>query len=163
MVQKASDIKVRMMVSADLAAVNDIDRSITGKGRVTTWPFSFETYWGIYKSEAIVFVAELNGQVSGFLSGYIEQRKRNKSLFERPHAVDLTGNEERIGWIEMMGIRPEAWHKGIGTLLLEAFRAECQKRNAKIRIVARDDDGDLVSFLRRAGFKRSETVTYELP
>ena len=163
MVQKANDIKIRLMADSDLAAVNDIDRSITGKGRVTTWPFSFETYWGIYRHEAIVFVAELNGQVSGFLSGYVEQRKRSKSLFERPHAVDLTGNEERIGWIEMMGIRPEAWHKGIGTRLLDAFRAECKKRNAKIRIVARDDDGDLASFLRSAGFKKSETVTYELP
>jgi len=47
--------------------VSDVDRSIYGKGRVTTWPYSFDAYWRIY-GPSIVYVAELNGKVSGFLA-----------------------------------------------------------------------------------------------
>jgi len=157
------DIKIRRMVEDDLAAVNDVDLSITGRGRVTTWPFPFQTYWEIFKPDAIVFVAELNGEVSGFLSGYIEPQKRSKSLLERPHEAVHSREQEYIGWIEMMGIKPESWHKGIGSRLIDAFRAECRKKNAQLRIVARDDDNELAAFLRTAGFKKSQFVTYEMP
>ena len=41
MAQDKGDIKVRRMVEGDLVKVNEIDRSLFSKGRVTTWPFSF--------------------------------------------------------------------------------------------------------------------------
>jgi ribosomal protein S18 acetylase RimI-like enzyme len=156
-------IKIRPMVESDLAAVSDVDMSISGKGRVSTWPFSFETYWGLHKQDALVLVAELNGVVSGFLSGHIERPPRSNSIIEQLQKPWYERSDDPVGWIEMMGIRPESWHKGIGTRLLEAFRAECNKKKAKIRIVARQDDQDLVAFLERAGFQKGEMVTYELP
>ena len=156
-----SNIKIRPMVDSDLATVNDIDLSISGKGRVSTWPFSFETYWGIYKEEALVFVAELNGTVTGFLSGHIQQPHRSSSLVEELQKPWYMRKEERIGWIEMMGIRPDCWHMGIGTRLIEAFRAECRKNSARMRIAARDDDKELATFLQRQGFRKSQLVTYE--
>ncbi len=157
------NIVIRPMADSDLAAVNDIDLSITGKGRVSTWPFSFETYWGLHKQEAMVLVAELKGTVSGFLSGHIEQPARSSTLLEQLHKPWYLRSDERVGWIEMMGIRPECWHMGIGSRLLAAFKAECQKNKAKMRIVAREDDKDLAAFLQNAGFKKSEMVTYEMP
>ncbi len=163
MSQNRNDIKVRPMIDSDLAEVNDIDLSIRGNGRVSTWPFSFETYWGLHKQDAIVLVAELNGKVTGFLSGRIDQPARSVSLVEQLQKPWYQRSDERVGWIEMMGIRPDAWHKGIGSRLLAAFRAECTKAKAKARIVARDDDKDLGAFPQNYGFKKSEMVTYELP
>jgi ribosomal protein S18 acetylase RimI-like enzyme len=157
------DIKVRPMTDSDLAAVNNVDTSIRGNTRVSTWPFSFATYWGIYKPEAKVFVAEIDGDVRGFISGSIENQHRSKSLVERPHEGGHTRGDERIGWVEMMGIHPDNWHMGIGTRLVEAFKAECKKNNARMRIIARDDDKDLASFLQSVGFKKSPMVTYDMP
>jgi GNAT superfamily N-acetyltransferase len=156
-------IKIRPMNESDLAAVNDVDTSITGTTRVSTWPFSFATYWGIYKPEAKVFVAEVDGYVKGFISGSIEKQTGSKSLVERPHEAGHTRGDERIGWVEMMGIRPDSWHMGIGTLLVEAFKAECKKNNARLRIIARDNDKDLSSFLQSVGFKKSPMVTWDMP
>jgi ribosomal protein S18 acetylase RimI-like enzyme len=157
---KQDNIKIRGMVEDDLAAVNDVDNSLEyGKGRVTSWPYSFEIYWNIYKP-SIVFVAELNGGVTGFLAGYIEQEERSKSLVMRAHSmVDM--KPEKIGWIEIMGIRPEAWHKGIGSRLIEAFQAECKKNKATMRIVLRHDDTELNNFFRNVGFESPEFVTLE--
>lgn len=163
MSQNRNDIKIRRMIETDLAEVNDIDLSIKGNGRVSTWPFSFETYWGLHKQDAIVLVAELNGKVTGFLSGRIDQPARSVSLVEQLQKPWYQRSDERVGWIEMVGIRPDCWHMGIGSRLLAAYRAECQKAKAKMRIVARADDKDLGAFLENAGFKKSEMVTYEMP
>jgi ribosomal protein S18 acetylase RimI-like enzyme len=159
----SENIKIRPMVERDMAAVDDIDHVLTAKGRVTSWPFSFETYWRMYAKGALAFVAEMDGKVCGFLSGYIEKEDRSKVLMGRPHEVNPAFAEEWTGWIEMMGIRPEVWHKGIGTRLIDAFRTECKKKNAPLRINAREDDTDLVAFLKRAGFKPSKIRTFEEP
>jgi ribosomal protein S18 acetylase RimI-like enzyme len=160
MSENRGTIKIRKMDEKDLASVNAVDHSISGKGRVTTWPFSFETYWRIYQPK-IVFVAELNGEVSGFISGYIEKEERSKYLIRQPHELDNSLKESNIGWIEMMGVRPDCWHKGIGRRLIEAFNNECKKINATMRIIVRDDDEELTAFLRNVEFRKSELTTYE--
>ena len=63
-------VKVRRMTHDDLMKVNQIDRQLFGEQRVPTWPFSFETYWNIY-GPGVSFVAEVNGEVVGFLAGTI--------------------------------------------------------------------------------------------
>jgi len=158
--ENQGDIKIRRMVKDDLASVNDVDRSISGKGRVTTWPGSFDSYRRIYRPSA-VYIAELNGEVVGFLAGYIEKEERSKSVIKRPHEASDILQEEKIGWIEMIGIRPEAWHKGIGTRLVEAFHNECKKNDAMMRIVFRRDDRELTGFFRNVGFRQPKFVTYE--
>jgi len=162
MSEKQENIIIRKMVPEDIAAVNDVDNSISGKGRVTTWPFSFESYWEIYSSAAICFVAELNDKVAGFLSGYIEKEERNKSMIVRPHQADsFVVKDNNIGWIEMMGVRPEFWYKGVGTRLIGAFEEECKKSNARMRIVLRRDDPELREYLTKIGFTAPAFITLE--
>jgi GNAT superfamily N-acetyltransferase len=152
------NIKIRRMVEDDLTAVQYVDNSIIGKGRVTSWPYSFETYWDIYHP-TLNFIAELNGQVVGFLSGNIHQEERSKSLIRLPHRMHR--QDTKIGWIEIMGVRPEAWHKGIGSRLIEAFQAECKTNNATMRIVLRHDDKEFQKFVRSIGFKAPKFITLE--
>jgi len=59
-------IKVRKMVESDLPRISEIDNQLAGKARVTTWPFSFEAYWEVYKPE-MTFVAEADGKIVGIL------------------------------------------------------------------------------------------------
>ncbi len=161
MSENQENIKIRRMVEGDLPLVNDVDQSIHGKGRVTSWPFSFEIYWKIYGSSIIGFVSEHNERVTGFVTGYIKQEERSKLLFALPREGLFSHQDSKIGWIEMMGVRPEYWHKGIATRLIEAFQDECKKNQATARIVIRHDDTGLRSFFENIGFKPPAFYTLE--
>ncbi len=159
MAQNKEDIKIRRMVEDDLPRVNEIDRSLFSKGRVTTWPFSFENYWVVY-SPKIRFVAELKGKVIGFLVGVIGKEERSRSMFSHTFRAGPLYRGNQVGWIDMLGIREDCWHRGIGRALLEAFQNECKRKNARMRINVRNKDKELKNFLVGCGFVRSEIATY---
>jgi ribosomal protein S18 acetylase RimI-like enzyme len=157
---ESANIKVRKMTRHDLAKINAVDNSLHGRNRVTTWPFTFDMYWRIYEPE-ICYVAELNGDVAGFVAGVIENEERSNFLINQPRSVASPVNDSpRVGWIEMMGVHADHWGKGIGLALMDAFTEECRKSNAMMRIVIRDDDEALKNFLIGRGFNRSIFVTY---
>lgn len=160
MVQKKEDIKIRYIVEDDIPKIEKIDKSIVGNGRVTTWPFSFEAYWKIYRPN-VSLVAEYKGEDAGFLLGTIEQEERSLSIFSRAHSLGPPSRNRRVGWIDMMGISPNYWHRGIGQALVEAFNKECQKVDATMRIIVRESDEGLRQFLTNTGFKKWEVATYE--
>lgn len=159
MAQNKGDIKIRRMVEDDLPRVNEIDRSLFSKGRVTTWPFSFENYWVVYRPK-IRFVAELKGEVVGFLVGIIGKEERSRSIFSHTFRAGPLYRGNQVGWIDMLGIREDCWHRGIGRSLIEAFQNECKRKNARMRINVRDKDKELKKFLVGCGFVKSEIATY---
>jgi len=159
MVQR-EDIKIRTLLETDLAKVNWIDRSLVDKGRVTTWPFSFEAYWQIYRPN-VRFVAEYKGVVVGFLLGIIEKEDRSQSIFSQAHKLGPPSTDRKVGWIDMMGVNSDDWQKGIGRALVEAFGKECKQTNAIMRIIVRENDEGLKNFLTNMDFKKWEVVTYE--
>lgn len=157
---EVSNIKVRKMHKNDLAKINAVDNSLRGRNRVTTWPFSFDTYWRIYEPE-ICYVAELDGEVAGFVAGFIESEERSTYLINQPRTVATPVKDNpSVGWIEMMGVHADYWGKGIGLALIDAFTEECRNKGAMMRIVVRDDDEALKSFLIGRGFNRSIFVSY---
>lgn len=158
--RSGNEIKVRKMNKGDLAKINAVDNSLRGQKRVTTWPFSFDTYWRIYEPE-LCYVAEMKGEVVGFVAGFVEREERSKYLIGHPRSVAPVQDSPRVGWIEMMGVHTDHWGKGIGLALMEAFTAECKKNRASVRIVIRDDDEALKSFLVGRGFARDEFISYE--
>ncbi|MDD4877165.1 MAG: GNAT family N-acetyltransferase [Dehalococcoidales bacterium] len=159
MTQNKGDIKIRGMVESDLAKVNEVDRSLFSKGRVTTWPFSFENYWETYHPK-LSFVAEVNGEVVGFLVGIIEKEQRSQAILSNTFRAGPLYRSGEVGWIDMIGIREDCWHRGIGNSLVEAFENECRRKNARIRINVRDNDKGLREFLVRLGFVKSEIDMY---
>jgi len=160
MAQNKGDIKIRRMVEGDLPKINDIDRSLFEQGRATTWPFSFEAYFRVYRPK-LNFVAELGGEVVGFLMGTIEEEERSRSIFTRVYRAGVPSRGRQIGWIDMIGISKDYWHMGIGRSLVEAFYKECQRNKAMVRISIRDNDKELRSFLVTLGFRKREITTYE--
>ena len=159
MTNNKEDIKIRRMVENDLPRVNEIDRSLFSKGRVTTWPFSIGAYLEVYNPK-LSFVAELKGEVVGFLVGIIGKEERSRSIFSHTFRAGPLYRGNQVGWIDMIGIREDCWHRGIGRSLVEAFQNECKRKNARMRINVRDKDKELKKFLVECGFVKSEIATY---
>ena len=155
-----SDVKVRKMTDADLARVNEIDRLLYGEERTPTWPFSFESYWGVHRPK-LSFVAEINGTIVGFLVGNIAQEEHSQSIFRLARSTGPLPQNQKIGWMDMIGIHPEYQRRSVGKLLIEAFIEQCQKSNASVRGIINDNDARLQKFMESLGFKKQEAVVYE--
>ncbi len=160
MSQKKGEIQIRKIVEADVRTVMAIEQLFYDEGRKQIWPFTFESYWEIYHPE-VNFVAELDGKVVGFVVGKIVQGDTRRSIFNRLHTGEPYPPHEWIGWVDMIGIRPEHHYKGIGQTLIEAFYEECKRHNAVMRTVVYDNEEGFTSFLTRVGFKESNVVIYE--
>ncbi len=160
MARDKGEVKIRRMVDADLPRVNYIDRLLFGEERVPTWPFSFEAYWQIHHP-GLSFVAEVEGEVAGFLVGNIVQEEHSQSINRLSHTIADFSRHRLVGWIDMLGIDPKYQHRGIGRALVEAFHEECKRNNAPMRGIAREDDEKLKSFLVSLGFRKWEITTYE--
>jgi ribosomal protein S18 acetylase RimI-like enzyme len=163
MAEPKEDIRIRKMMDADLAMVNEIDRALVGDKRATTWPFSFETYWSVYHPE-LAWVAELNGEVVGFLAGYIKQTEGTNSILRRADMQIMPPTRHQmVGWIEIIGVAPKGQYKGIGRQLVEAFIKECESEDALVNCLVRTGDEFLSNFYANIGFKPWDTVIYFKP
>ncbi len=160
MAKDKGNAQIREMVETDLARVYAIDQLLFGKERTPTWPFSFESYWNVYRPE-IRFVAELGDEIVGFAVGNIVEEEHNQSVTSLRHTVSDFNRHRWIGWIDMIGINPAYQHRGIGRGLVDAFHAECKRRGAVMRSVARESDDRLKSFLEAMGFRKWDIATYE--
>lgn len=139
------ETKIREMTEADLPRVKEIDKELVGPHRSISWPLRIEAHWWVYRGLPN-FVAEVEGEVIGFLLG------------------DIRGAEygtEVGGWIDMMGVLTGHQSKGIGRMLVEAFCKECQNQGVKVRVVVVGDDKRLVKFWTSVGFQKGSLVSYE--
>jgi len=145
MATEREEVKIREMTEADLPKVKEIDRALVGPERALSWPLRVEAYWWVYRP-LLNFVAEVDGQVVGFLLGDIRGAE---------YGTDIGG------WIDMMGVAPEYQRRGIARRLVDAFCEECQRNEVKTRVVVREDDQRLVSFWTAVGFQKGKLVSYE--
>ena len=156
-------IKVRRMIDSDLPLVNDIDQALVPPKRATTWPFSFEHYWSVFHPE-LAYIAELNGEVVGFIAGYIKPVEGIQSILRRADMQVLPPTRlDSVGWLEIIGVAPKGQYKGVGRQLVEAFTSECEKRGAVVNCLVRKGDDFLTEFYSNLGFKPWETVVYYKP
>ena len=145
MATRKEEVNIRRMTEGDLQGVKDIDRALVGPERALSWPLRVEALWWVYRP-ALNFVAEVDGEVVGFLLGDIRGAE---------YGTDMSG------WIDMMGIAPEHQHRGIGQRLVEAFCEECRRNEVKARVIIREDDQRLTGFWTAVGFQRGNLVSYE--
>ena len=140
-----AEVEIRSVTAADLERIKDIDRVLVGPDRVLSWPLTAEANWWV-KRPKLNFVAEIGGEVVGFLLGDVR-------------AVEY--GTDTSGWIDIVGVAPEYQGRGIGRRLVEAFGRECQRDGVKARVVIREDDEQLVGFWTAVGFLRGKLVSYE--
>ena len=110
MIQEKAEIRIRKFVETDLKLVMDIEQLLRDDGQKQIWPFSFESYWEIFNPNAS-FVAELDGEVVGFVAGKIVKRERRNSIFGRLHTGEPFSLHDWVGWVDMIGILPKHYQR----------------------------------------------------
>ena len=138
-------VNIRAMTDKDLEGIKAIDQALVGPERSPSWPLRVEALWWVYRP-ALNFVAEVDGEIVGFLLGDIRGAE---------YGTDISG------WIDMMGVAPEHQRRGIGRSLVEAFCEECSRNEIKAMITIREDDKRLIDFWTSVGFHKGNLVSYE--
>ncbi len=145
MAKGEEEVNIRTMREGDLQRVKAIDRELVGPQRVLSWPLEVEAEWWVYRP-CLNFVAEIDGEVVGFLLGDIRGAE---------YGTDMSG------WIDMTGVAIEHQHRRIGQRLVEAFCEECRRNEVKARVIVREDDQHLIGFWTSVGFQRGNLISYE--
>lgn len=138
----SNNIRIRRMEEDDFSSMVEIDKKITGKERVPSWPQKVSTHLKIYYPP-LCFVAEVENEIIGFILG------------------DMRGAEYGLplsGWIDILGIDPEYQGQKLGQRLIEAFSEECHHIGIKSRVMVREHDERIQKFLSSVGFRRGELV-----
>jgi ribosomal protein S18 acetylase RimI-like enzyme len=142
--KKESKIRVRPMEPADIDSVLAIDRKITGVRRAATYTDLLIGDLG--KIPDLSFVAEVNGEVQGFLLA-------RRAYFGEPFT--------EVGLIQILGVDPDYWRQGIASQLVNALveTSQAKKLNA-VRIMVDESDNQLQALFSHMGFKRGKLMDY---
>lgn len=142
--RKERKIRVRPMEPADIDNVLAIDRKITGVRRATTYTDLLIGDLG--KIPDLSFVAEVNGEVQGFLLA-------RRAYFGEPFT--------EVGLIQILGVDPDYWRQGIASKLINALveTSQSKKLNA-VRIMVDEKDDQLKALFSHMGFKRGQLIDY---
>ena len=134
------------MGDADLGDIVALDEKISGQYRPAVW----EKRLGYYMRrdpEASV-VAESNGRVLGFMFGEVRSGE--------------FGLEEPTGWIEVLGVDPDARGRSIGRKLadhmLQHFKG---KRATAVRTLVDGGMDEIAGFFTSMGFEPAALRAYE--
>jgi ribosomal protein S18 acetylase RimI-like enzyme len=140
-------VEVRPMTEGDLDAIVEIDEKVLGEKRYGYWRRKIN--FGDKKSEVTGLVAELDGQIVGFILGEISGQE---------FRVPLT-----IGWIDTIGIDPTYHREGLATMLLsEVIKSFRQMGVETVYTLVNWASWDLLQFYKQAGFTRGDMINLEL-
>ena len=139
-----SKIRVRPMEPEDIESVLAIDSKITGVRRAATYTDLIIGDLG--KIPDLSFVAEVNGEVQGFLLA-------RRAYFGEPFT--------EVGLIQILGVDPDYWRQGIATRLINALVETCQSKKLNaVRIMVDKNDDQLQNLFQRLGFRRGKLIDY---
>lgn len=140
MSEARSEIEVRPASELDIADVVRIDELIGGSYRPEVW----ERRLGYYirrDPDASVVAVDGDGRVVGFMLGEVRSGE--------------FGLEHPTGWIEVLGVDPEARGRAIGRRMAEAMLDHFRERGAtEVRtLVDTEQMGDVAGFFESLGFE----------
>jgi ribosomal protein S18 acetylase RimI-like enzyme len=139
-----SKIRVRPMEPEDIDGVLAIDRKITGVRRAATYTDLIIGDLG--KIPDLSFVAEVNGEVQGFLLA-------RRAYFGEPFT--------EVGLIQILGVEPDHWRQGIATSMVNALVETCRSKKLNaVRIMVDESDDQLQNLFQRLGFRRGKLIDY---
>jgi ribosomal protein S18 acetylase RimI-like enzyme len=141
------NVIIRTLKNDDLDAIVGIDERVLGENRRNYWERKLELTNN--KSSQISLVAEVEGEVLGFILG------------------DVSGWEfgvpETIGWIDTIGIDPAYQKKGLATALARELIQNLKALGVKtIYTLVSWNDWDLLQFFHAMGFTRGDMINLEL-
>ena len=114
--ETTAEVRIRCLEDTDLGEIIAIDEKIGGGYRPEVWEQRM-AYYSRRDPEASV-VAESGGRVVGFMFGEIRSGE--------------FGMEEPTGWIEVLGVDPEAQGQAVGRQLAEAMMDYFRRSGASV-------------------------------
>ncbi len=138
---------IRQLEDTDLGAIVALDEKISGRYRPEVWEDRLNYYFR-RDPEACV-VADLDGDVVGFMMGELRGGE--------------FGLEETTGWIEVMGVDPDARGQSIGRRLAEEMLAHFRQSGAhSVRTLVDEGMEGIGEFFSALGFSRSPIIAFAM-
>jgi len=146
MPETKDEVRVRPADELDIGDIVRIDEKIGGEYRPEVWERRLGYY--IRRDPEASVVAEVDGEVVGFMLGEVRSGE--------------FGLEHATGWIEVLGVDPDARGKAVGRRMAEAVLAHFQEQGAtEVRtLVDEDEMGDVAGFFRSLGFEQAPLTAY---
>jgi len=144
-----TNINVRSMKKEDISQAADIHRKVVREGLGQGMNYAIEDLFSsfIKKCPKTCLVAEVDGEVAGFIIGCIKE---------------WGFGVERSGWVEMIEVAPKLMGKGIGKTLGNALIRYFKNEGIKeVYTTVKWDSGDLIAFFKSIGFDKSSFINLE--
>jgi ribosomal protein S18 acetylase RimI-like enzyme len=136
------NLRIRELLASDTEDIANIYASIIRKPVDKDFKALIEKH--ARSENDICFVAELNGQVIGFMISYI---------------LTFGFGIEKSAWIATLGVDPEFMGQGIGERLArEIFKLYKTMGISRVYTSVQWDSTDLLSFFKTLGFDRSNFI-----
>lgn len=140
-------VTVRPVSELDINAIEGIDEKITGSYQPDHWERQVRYY--IARDAESALVAESDGQVVGFVFGDIRGWE--------------FGLSAPTGWVEVVGVDPEAQGKGVARALFDGLLTHWRKQGVSTaRTQVDNSDESLSSFMKKLGMDAAPVTTYEM-
>lgn len=137
-----SEVKVRRIRKEDAPQIARISRAIDKTAPAVDFKRILDP--GVRTSSDASFVAEMDGQVVGYMIGTVSSGS---------FGVD------KCAWIVLFGVDPKYMGRGIGKRLAEViFDFYRKKRIKNVLTTVKWDSTDILSFFKTLGFDRSEFI-----
>jgi ribosomal protein S18 acetylase RimI-like enzyme len=141
-------LTIRPVRRGDLDAVIAIDSQVTGVEKCDYWRSVFRRYGGEARPGARFLVAEVEGEVVGFVIGEVR---------------DWEFGAQPCGWVFAIDVRPDARLTGIGTRLLQNICAVFRRAGVrKVRTILASDNTLILSFFRSQGMMAGRFIPLEM-
>jgi len=133
-----ADVWIRPLQDTDLGDITGLDEKIGGDYRPEVWELRLGYY--MRRDPDASLVAEADGKVVGFMLGEVRSGE--------------FGLEQPTGWIEVMGVDPEARGQSIGRRLADSMLEYFRSRGAKtVRTLVDSDMDGIAQFFLALGFE----------
>ena len=148
MVTTTSEVQIRPLDELDIDDVVRIDEKISGRYRPEVWERRIGYY--LRRDPDAPVVAVDDGRVVGFMLGEVRSGE--------------FGLEEPTGWIEVLGVDPDARSKGAGRRMAEAMLDHFRDRGATtVRTLVDETMDEVAGFFTSLGFEPASLKPFVKP
>jgi ribosomal protein S18 acetylase RimI-like enzyme len=139
MAETQTEVRVRPLDELDIDSIVNIDEKISGEYRPEVWERRIGYY--LRRDPEASVVAEVDGKVVGFMLGEVRSGE--------------FGLEEPTGWIEVLGVDPDARGRAIGRRMAEAVLEHFRGQGAHAVRTLVGEGSEILSFFSALGFEPS--------
>lgn len=153
-----NDINIRKANINDLKAIQELNYELFkleydnyDSDLIIEWPLEEkgENYFTDMINEKIVFVAEKDNNIVGYLAGTMD--------------VKISYISKKIAELDNMCVLDKYRSLGIGSMLISEFKKVCKENNVQRIIVAASSENiNAIKFYKKQGFKEDYTTTLKI-